>query len=57
MTATKKHIPGKRIKTWWRNWGKATEHKTLRAFARSLLKSRNIDEQKTAHSWADGKVA
>lgn len=53
MTATNKNIPGKRIKTWHRNWGRAG-HGSLREFARALLKMGG-KEAETARKWLDGK--
>jgi len=56
MTATKKHIPGKRPKTWHRAYKRSGGVASLKAFARICLKgdSREVD---TAARWAGGKVA
>lgn len=53
MTATKKFIPGKRIKTWHRKYGLG---RSLRLYARELLRG-NDPERACAMKWAGGKVA
>jgi hypothetical protein len=59
MTATKKNIPGKRIKTWHRHYRDAstTARMPLRAFARALAANGNDSEKAAALAWAGGKVA
>ena len=54
VTATKKFIPGKRIKTWHR---KSQSGQSLRAFARFLAQEQNGDEnaKRTARDWMRGK--
>ena len=55
MTATKKNIPGKRLKTWHR---KLNVHSaSLRVFARALIATGTADEKQAALAWAGGKVA
>lgn len=54
MTATNKHIPGKRIKTLHRRFGGS---KSLRAFAREIASNWSDPAVKTARAWAGGKVA
>lgn len=59
MTATKKNIPGKRLKTWHRNHGGTV---SLRQFVRSIIAtpesdSRSRMERAAALAWAGGKVA
>jgi hypothetical protein len=55
MTATNKHIPGKRIKTWHRKHKKANGTLSLRAFAHSLVESHDADSRETASRWLGGK--
>lgn len=58
MTATNRHIPGKRIKTWHRVHRKESGTMSLRAFARFLISPAGTDEQRdTATKWAGEKVA
>ena len=56
MTATTKRIPGKRLKTWHRNWGNEGGKRSLRDFARGLI-AQGGAEAEIAKKWAGGKVA
>jgi hypothetical protein len=56
VTATNKHIPGKRLKTWHRK-AKMLGAGSLREFARELIVEGRDDEKQTAMRWANGKVA
>lgn len=52
---TKKHIPGKRIKTWHRAYKHDGGNMSLRAFARE--RAADAKTEITARAWAGGKVA
>jgi hypothetical protein len=55
VTATNKHIPSKRLKTWHREGLGRTV--SLKAFARSLLNGDDKGKAETASRWLTGKVA
>ena len=57
MTATTKHKPGKRIKTWHRAYLRSLGAISLRAFARMCLHGADPKQAETARRWAGGKVA
>lgn len=57
MTATNKHIPGKRIKTWHRAYKRVGSNISLRAFARMCRDGMDKKQADTASRWAIGKVA
>lgn len=57
MTATNKHIPGKRLKTWHRKHKEADGTLSLRAFARGLVESADAGSRETATRWLGGKAA
>jgi hypothetical protein len=55
VTATKKHIPGKRLKTWHRSI--SLPRPSLRAFVRDLIANGTLQQKMTALKWAGGKVS
>jgi hypothetical protein len=62
MTATSKHIPGKRLKTWHRHYRASHGAASLKAFVRGIIAaqvsdSRSAMDHDTAVRWAGGKVA
>jgi hypothetical protein len=57
MTATKKNIPGKRLKTWWRNRHVKVASQSFRSFARDLIANGTAEQKTAALAWAGGKVA
>lgn len=57
MTATNKHIPGKRLKTWHRHHRAQGGTMSLLAFARNLMTLLGTPAQReTATKWAGGKA-
>ncbi len=65
MSATNKHIPGKRLKQWHRNASSDTASQPLKEFARGMLaiektlglSTKGVKHADTVQQWAGGKVA
>ena len=55
MTATKKHIPGKRIRNIHRRARKEGVINSLRSFARALATMTALNDSETARRWMAGK--
>lgn len=55
MTATKKHIPGKRIKSLHRSARKVGVVNPLKSFAHALALTEALPGHETARRWLDGK--
>jgi len=58
MTATKKNIPGKRLKTWHRRFKRETKTSmSLLECARTILAGDDVKRRETVLKWAGGKAA